>query len=276
MARRGYVKISNDFYMNPKIRELRAVCPSAIGEYMFAISYASDNLTDGRLSERAMLYVLNASSDEINALCSTGLLEPDGDAGYIIHDYLEWQMSRSQIERKRADDRKRKTEKSDSDDFPNTFQSDSARNPSGNATEIGQNTRTQEHKNYSIPDGMEYAPDRKSDSDPIEDHTQSFVQFWSVYPRKQGRRDASIAFAVARRKKQPIYLIAQAQRYASDPNREERFTLSPAKWLNGEHWDDAPEPARSGVGKAATRLRNHLDVARNLRGDNQQPMRLGA
>jgi hypothetical protein len=77
-----------------------------------------------------------------------------------------------------------------------------------------------------------------------EEYSQEFEQFWEVYPRKQGKKDAAEAYRVARAKKQQTYLVAKAQRYAQDPNREDRFTRAPATWLSGEHWEDAPEPSR--------------------------------
>jgi hypothetical protein len=77
-----------------------------------------------------------------------------------------------------------------------------------------------------------------------EEYSQEFEQFWEVYPRKQGKKDAAEAYRIARAKKQQTYLVAKAQRYAQDPNREDRFTRAPATWLSGEHWEDAPEPSR--------------------------------
>ena len=51
---------------------------------------------------------------------------------------------------------------------------------------------------------------------------------------------------MTKRKTNSTILLSAAQRYADDPNRVERFTLSPAKWLDGEHWNDGPLPDRGG------------------------------
>jgi hypothetical protein len=57
VARRGYAKLSNDFYMNRKIRKLMKRCPEAVAAYIFMVSYSSDKLTDGRVDEDTALYV---------------------------------------------------------------------------------------------------------------------------------------------------------------------------------------------------------------------------
>ena len=41
-----------------------------------------------------------------------------------------------------------------------------------------------------------------------------------------------------------MYLLAKASLYAADRNREPGYTLTPANWLDGEHWDDDPLPAK--------------------------------
>lgn len=77
-----------------------------------------------------------------------------------------------------------------------------------------------------------------------EDYPIEFEQFWQTYPRKTGKRKAFEAWRKARRKTNNTFLIAKASRYAADPNREPGYTLTPANWLDGEHWDDDPLPAK--------------------------------
>ena len=86
----------------------------------------------------------------------------------------------------------------------------------------------------------EPAPQESADEDyPIE-----FEQFWQTYPRHAGKRKAYAAWRKARRKTNNTFLLAKAQQYAADPNREPGYTLTPANWLDGEHWDDDPLPAK--------------------------------
>jgi hypothetical protein len=42
----------------------------------------------------------------------------------------------------------------------------------------------------------------------------------------------------------PQQILLGAERYRNDPNRDERYTLEPARWLREERWDDAPLPPR--------------------------------
>ena len=76
------------FYMNRKVRKLRHTCPSAIGAFTMMLTFCGDNLSDGHISEDDALYVLDNTDSELEALCNVGMIEPDGNNGYYIHDYL--------------------------------------------------------------------------------------------------------------------------------------------------------------------------------------------
>jgi hypothetical protein len=285
MARRGYVKLSNDFYMNPKMRELRAICPSAVGSYVFAITYASDNLTDGRLSERVALYVIGMTDDELNAMCSVGLLEPDGDTGYGIHDYLAWQLSKEQIEKRKERDRNRKSVSAnvsdgiqvESERNPSGIQTDSANVPDGIATECGLNTRTQEHKNTIHKETSPNGEVKKASRD---EYPMDFEQWYSVYPWQTDKPGAFEAFRRAQRKTNLGTLIAKTQQYAmwiGQPGAP--HCMKPASWLDRESWNDSPQPKqaeRANQGRAENRLQRHLDIARNLKAADAQQMQIGA
>jgi len=79
-----------------------------------------------------------------------------------------------------------------------------------------------------------------SDS-PKGDSEQMFDKFWAVYPRK-------VAKGAARKAWEKItdyeVVIAGAERFSLDPNREDTFTPHPATWLNAERWLDDPLPPR--------------------------------
>lgn len=98
MARRGYVQLLNEFYENEKIKELRQTCPSAVGMFAMILSYCGDKMTDGHIRDRPLKYVLQATDVEIDALCGIGMLEPDGNDGYWVHDYLAHNRSKAQIQ----------------------------------------------------------------------------------------------------------------------------------------------------------------------------------
>lgn len=77
-----------------------------------------------------------------------------------------------------------------------------------------------------------------------------FEEFWSAYPRKQGKEDARKAWRQMKCSGKQQAVTDGAQRYASDPNREDRYTKLPAGWLREGRWEDAALPARGPRTKA--------------------------
>lgn len=97
MARRGYVQLVNEFYANEKVQELaRSGRMDAVGVFCMALTYCGDHLTDGFVPRRAMLYVIGATGEQVNALCDVGMLEAV-DEGWIIHDYTAHNRTKEQV-----------------------------------------------------------------------------------------------------------------------------------------------------------------------------------
>jgi hypothetical protein len=89
---------------------------------------------------------------------------------------------------------------------------------------------------------------------------EPFDEFWSIYPRRQGKGDARRAFAKALRKAKLAEVLAGVERLRDDPNLpvdEPSLIPMPATWLNQERWDDDPLPPRRAgpapIESAATR-----------------------
>lgn len=100
---KGYAKLSNGFWRDIKIRKLIAQNQwKAIATYALALSYCGDGLTDGRINEDELLYQLNSDQETIKALVDSHLLAADGDGSYTIHNYLEWQRSKDDVEKAAA------------------------------------------------------------------------------------------------------------------------------------------------------------------------------
>lgn len=81
---------------------------------------------------------------------------------------------------------------------------------------------------------------------PVDD--TDFTAFWQVYPRKEAKGQARVAWSRAVRNTTPADIIAGAVRYRDDPNREAGFTAHAATWLNGERWLDDPLPGKESRG----------------------------
>lgn len=97
MARRGYVQLVNEFYANEKVQELaRSGRMDAVGVFCMALTYCGDHLTDGFVPRRAMLYVIGATGEQVNALCDVGMLEAV-EEGWLIHDYTAHNRTKEQV-----------------------------------------------------------------------------------------------------------------------------------------------------------------------------------
>lgn len=109
MARRGYVQLVNGFYTNDKVQELsRSGHMDAVGAFCMALTYCGDHLTDGFVPRRAMLYVIGATGEQVNALCDVGMLE-EVEEGWLIHDYTAHNRTKEQVLHARADAKERKS-----------------------------------------------------------------------------------------------------------------------------------------------------------------------
>ncbi|KFI66111.1 hypothetical protein BCUN_0615 [Bifidobacterium cuniculi] len=134
----GYARLKNDFWHSPKIMRALAENPAAIGYYVAGISYASDNLTDGHLSETAVCYAMRVPDEIIDWLEDEGFWECLEDGGWMIHGYLEHQNSREKIEHARKKDAQRKRATGDREDGIRT---ESERNPNGIRSDLTQNPK---------------------------------------------------------------------------------------------------------------------------------------
>lgn len=90
---------------------------------------------------------------------------------------------------------------------------------------------------YAVP-STQYPKDK--DSPP-----SAFDRFWAAYPAKVAKGAARKAWPKALKAAGDVErIIAGAERYAADPNREPGFTAHPSTWLNAERWDDDPLPPK--------------------------------
>ena len=95
-----------------------------------------------------------------------------------------------------------------------------------------------------------------------------FEAFWQAYPRKAAKRTAWEAFRRAQRKTSGQLLVGYAQRYAADPNRSDRFTPHPARWLDEERWNDGPLPPRM-ENRAQAQWDADAEVYRQLKAEEE-------
>ena len=105
-----WIRVSDDFYDNPKIMEVGA---QAVGLWVAAMGWCNRNRTDGVIPRMRLRPLLTGVEDEtLLRLVDVGLLHGDGHdcpncvkpplGSYVVHDYLHYQDSRQKIEAKVA------------------------------------------------------------------------------------------------------------------------------------------------------------------------------
>lgn len=98
-----WVKLDDQFHDSPKIVGLSL---EAIGLHALALSYCGDRLTDGHLSG-GWVRMRSAGRGELaEELIEAGIWSRNGN-GYLIHDFLDYNPSREQVEGEREKARSR-------------------------------------------------------------------------------------------------------------------------------------------------------------------------
>jgi len=98
-----WIKIDDSFPDHPKIIGLS---DKAFRSHIQALCYCGRFLTDGVITSNALARL--ADRETIAELLEAGLWRAlDGGKGYVIHDYLEHQTSKNQVEHKRELSRER-------------------------------------------------------------------------------------------------------------------------------------------------------------------------
>jgi hypothetical protein len=182
-----------------------------------AWSWAGHHETDG------VFELVGKRTREIDELVEAGKLEvTDDPTQFLIHGWPWRQQAQADVEAKRAS-------ASAAAHARWSAPSNASRIAPSNARTNAEKSR--EEKSRSTP----------PPSPPF------FDEFWSTYPRREGKGAARTAFAKAVAKVEtPSVILLGAERFAADPNREDGYTPHPATWLNQERWNDDPLPNRNG------------------------------
>lgn len=211
-----WVKLDDHFPRHPKIVGLDIRAKWAFIE---VLCYCAEYLTDGRVPAGVI------SDKDAEPLLSNGLLEPDPHGTYLVHDYLEYNPPRAEVEGSRDAARERMR-------LVRT----------NNQPNVLPNVRAKVRKKFA-----ESSDNPVPVPQPVPQEQKAFDQFWAIYPRKVGKRVALNAFARAVSRASPTAIVDGAQRLAEDPNLpESRFIPHPTTWLNRDGWDDDPLPPLNG------------------------------
>lgn len=224
-----WFKVDDGFWSHPKTLTLSK---GAVALWVRSGSYAGQHLTDGVIS-RHVLPILQGNDDEAAELVAAGLWL-DHIEGYLFHDWHKYQPTKDKVEGDRARTAERvaawRGKKKDYSPslLDNPPRPDPTRPPYA-VTPQGCN---------AVTNGV----------------TDSFNEFWSAYPRKAGKGAAKTAFTKALNKADASTIIAAAEAYRDDPNRQDQFTAHASTWLNQERWEDGPLPERQDSSAATRRM----------------------
>ena len=98
----------------------------------------------------------------------------------------------------------------------------------------------------------------------------AFDKFWAVYPKKDDKPLALRSFTKALDRTTLDVIIAGAERYRDDPNREAGFTKNPSTWLNADAWANGPLPSTRKMSNSERNIQNLRAKVALL---NEQPMK---
>lgn len=226
-----WVRLDDGFADHPKLEQAG---PLAAWLHVAALCYCARHLTDGCIPKPKALRLTDVPrpAQRVDALLAAGLWEDEGDH-YRVHDYLEFQPSREQVEADRAAARDRmarvRSHRSSGEQQPNVREKFADRSPYPGPTRP------------VTPEGLPIrAPAPINGTRALAVIDSDFDDFWRAYPARKGKPAARKAWANAIKRATPETIIAGARRYANDPARDPEHTKYPQGWLNDDRWTDEP------------------------------------
>ena len=236
--RSGYAVFSNRLWRDEKAVRLRQESPAAFAAWVMAITYCSDQETDGHLDAMALDFV-HVTPNLARILVEKNMFEECED-GYIVHGYLNWNSSREEIEAAREKERKRVREFRTKNVTRYENASNSVRTKDETDLYLIKN-KERRIKNIEITPIAPSQGARRAGS-----YSPAFETFWQAYPVHQDKRKASQAFQAAMRKPGVTLtmLTAAARRYASEDQVKRGYGKYASTWLRGECWTNPPQHPR--------------------------------
>jgi hypothetical protein len=103
-------RLDDGFYAHPKVRRALDQDPMAVALFALAISWSAGHEQDGAIPDEAMQMLApkaTARRKALKVLEDGGLIHRNG-SGWLLHDYLDYNYSREELEERRQRDRRRK------------------------------------------------------------------------------------------------------------------------------------------------------------------------
>jgi hypothetical protein len=204
----------------------------ALGLWVRAGSMCAQQLTDGFVPDH-MVMILGTKA-QAERLVSVGLWDR-AKGGYNFHEWAERQPSKADVEAERAAAKERmrayRAKKKGVSLKPPSQVSDSC---SPEQTENFGDGSGEVLDAFGNPDPSLSRPDPSN-----TDASGDFDDFWTIYPRKEGKGAAKKAWAKAVKILPASELLPIVRSYSVRVHgTEKRFIPFPATWLNQERWAD--------------------------------------
>jgi hypothetical protein len=225
----SWVKLDDQFFDNRKARSV-----GAAGRELFlaGLCYCASNLTDGAIEKSAVSLLLAKAEAPRRAeakLVEVGWWEDRGDF-YLVHDYLEYNPSRADVEGTRDAAQLRMNILRGSDEVPE---------------HVPKDVRANKARSSMVP--SPYSSRKRSRAN----YDADFTALWEIYPRKRAKADAARAYTARRNQGIPHEeLLLAVKHYAGEcerESREEQFVMHGATFFGPrERWRDYLEEPKSG------------------------------
>jgi hypothetical protein len=250
----AWFKVDDGLHASAKSRR----AGDAMALWVMAGSWCADQLTDGWLPADMAPVLTRNWKKQSAKLVEVGLWKSeqrDGEQGWRFHDWEVYQPARLQVlaEREAAAERQRRAR-----ERAKQRRDEEAPSPVSHGVTDGVTTPVSHGppdptrpdlkiKDTCSPPASEPPDAAKPKTTLGSDTDPQFVRFWAAYPRRAGKGQARKAWAKAvKAGADPEAIVEAAGRFtAQRGNEDPKFTPYPATWLNGERWDDAPEPKRA-------------------------------
>jgi hypothetical protein len=244
----AWIESHQELARHPKVgrlaRTLGVSKVTAVGHLHFLWWWAIDFAPDGDLAEFSDPEIADGAAWENDGAQFVGALT---DAGWLdgdrrIHDWMDYAGTLvAQRESYRAANRERQRR------YRERHRDDSVTRDGGTRTATITLSNAPTVPDPTQPNHTEPKPLRATKRR-VYAYTDAFEELWNAYPR-DGRHDkpkAAAAFTRALTRADLDAIVAGAQRYADDPNRDPGHTKYAEGWLNGDRWNDPPLSAQTG------------------------------
>lgn len=226
----AWFKVDDGFYTSLKFLSIpRPLQAQAAGVWLLSGTWSADKMTDGFVPY-AVLDLWEFDTELIEELVKCGLWDHDDERqGIWFHDWADYQPMREQLEAKSVSRNERAVK---------------AANARWNKPDANSDANAMlTNAKPMLTDAPE--PEPEPVLKPLAISSPLFDEFWQLWPRREGKANAVKAWQKATKKISESDLVQKARAYVTGPTvPQTQFVPHAATWLNGERWNDEPEPVR--------------------------------